>query len=96
MYLVGKSCPNFESSQVRKHPSLGLFVWIISFFGKLFLWIISFFDELFVWIISFLSELSTQNSNDQLTKSVSWSLLLLLLYQAKFTLSTIANCSLVE
>ena len=53
MYLVGKSCPNFESSQVRKHPSLGLFVWKISFLGKLFLWKISFFDELFVWIISF-------------------------------------------
>ena len=60
MYLVGKSCPNFESSQVRKYHFKELFVWIISFLGKLFVWKISLFDELFVWIISFLSELSTQ------------------------------------
>ena len=52
-YSVSNSSPKFESSQVRKHPSLGLFVWKISFLGKLFLWKISFFDELFVWIIFF-------------------------------------------
>jgi hypothetical protein len=44
MYMVGKSCPNFESSQVRKRFFLGLFLWKISFFDELFVWIISFFE----------------------------------------------------